>query len=151
MLPKIMSLQSPDQRDVGLKLSWPVIFFEPQWCDQHHCCQKTNVDFHTPLIPLHHPFLPWSSKKLWKMFKWTHGVSYSPTLEESHLSDAGLMIDNSQFVVLPRVCSSRVVVVHLPCLAHMTIQRGVPSAGAMRKSWFWWRTHEHPVHWLLMK
>ena len=43
------------------------------------------------------------------------------------------------------------VVVHLAFLADMTIQIGVPSIEVMRKSQFWWRTHEHPVHWFLMR
>ena len=35
-----------------------------------------------------------------------HGVSYSLILEESHLSDAGLAMDNSHFVVLSQPHSS---------------------------------------------
>ena len=38
-------------------------------------------------------------------------------------------------LTLPRVCSSMVAVMHLACLAHMIVQRGVHSVGAMRKSW----------------
>ena len=40
-------------KDVGVKLSWPVICFEPHQCDQYLHCQNTDIDFHTPLIPLH--------------------------------------------------------------------------------------------------
>ena len=47
------------------------------------------------------------------MSKWTHRISYSPTLEKSHLSDAGLAIDNSHFVVLSQSHSSKFV--HLGC------------------------------------
>ena len=54
-------------------------------------------------------------------------------------------------VSLFRVCSSRVVVVHLAHLACTTIQRWVPSVAAMRKSQFWWRTHEYLVHWFFMR
>ena len=50
-----------------------------------------------------------------------------------------------------RVCSSRKVVVHLACLVCMTVWRGVPSVGVMRKHWFQWSTHEHPVHWFFMR
>ena len=51
------------------------------------------------------------------MSKGMHRASCSPNLEESHLSDAGLAMDNLHFVALPQshssgVCSSRVVVVH---------------------------------------
>ena len=38
-----------------------------------------------------------------------HGVSYSPILEESHLSDAGLVMDNLLFVVFPQSHSSVLV------------------------------------------
>ena len=47
--------------------------------------------------------------------------------------------------LLPEVCSCRVVAVYPACSAHMTIQRGVPFTGAMRKCQFWWRIHEPPV------
>ena len=50
-----------------------------------------------------------------------------------------------------RVCSSRVMVVHQGHLACTTIQRGVPFAGAMRKSWYWWRTYECPVCWFFVR
>ena len=48
------------------------------------------------------------------------------------------------------VCSSSMVVVHMACLAHMTIQGGAPSVEVMRKSQFQWRNHEHLVCWFLM-
>ena len=51
--PRVMSLQSLDQREVGLKLSWLAVSFEPHWCDQYLCHQYTDTDSHTPLIPLH--------------------------------------------------------------------------------------------------
>ena len=51
--PRIMNLQSVNQREVKLKLPWPFVSFEPHQCDQYFCHQNTNVDFHTLLIPLH--------------------------------------------------------------------------------------------------
>ena len=134
--PRIMSLQSLDQEEVGLKLLWPVISFDPHWCDQYLHWQNTNVDFHTPWSLHIELFTLDLERRLHKMSKWMHRVSYSPILEESHLSDAGLAMDNSHLVALPlssRNCSSRMVVVHLVHVAHTTIQRGVPSVGAMRK------------------
>ena len=47
--------------------------------------------------------------KLQKMSRWMHGVSYLPSLEESYLSDAGSMSDNSHFVVFPQSHSSESV------------------------------------------
>ena len=110
----------------------------------------------TPLLSLYIGlFTFYSSRKFKLMFKWTHRIPYSSTLEESHLSDAGPVMDNSlcgaSSLSLFWVCSSRVVVVHLACLACTTIQRWVPSVRAMRKSQFWWRTHEHLVHWLFTR
>ena len=46
-------------------------------------------------------FTLYLSRKLQETCKWIHGVSYSPTPEESYLSDAGLATDNLHFVVLP--------------------------------------------------
>ena len=57
----------------------------------------------------------------------------------------------SSVSLLSRVCSSRAVRVHWAHIACMTIQRGVPSTGVMRKSQFWWRTHKHPVCWFFMR
>ena len=100
-------------------------------------------------------FTLYQSRKLWEMFEWMHRVFYSPTLEESHLSDAGLAMDNLHFVALPQSHSSEFVplgwVVHLAYLACTTIQRWDPSVRAMRKSQFWWRTHEHLVHWFFTR
>ena len=113
----------------------------------------TSTHPQSPYIKL---FTLYLRRRLWKMSKSKHGVYYSSILEGSHLSDAGPVMDNSHFMALPqshssRVCSSRVVVVHLVCLACMIVQRGVLSVGAMRKSQFQWRTHECPVHWFLMR
>ena len=47
--------------------------------------------------------------------------------------------------LLSGVFSSRVLAAHLTCSTCTTIQKGVSSAGAMRKSWFWWRTYVCPV------
>ena len=69
-------------------------------------------------------------------------MSCSPNLEESQLSVAGQAADNftpcgkSSVSLLSGVCSSRVVMVHWADLACMDVQRGVPSAGAIRKYCF---------------
>ena len=58
------------------------------WCS-HTCSPPTFVTLYL-------------ARWLQKTFKWTHGVSYSPIIEESYLSDAGLAMDNLHFVVLPQ-------------------------------------------------
>ena len=100
--PHVVTLQSLEWREVGLKLSWLVISFRPHQCDQHLCHQNANVDFYTPLFLYIDLFTLYLAKKLWKMSAWKHGVSCSPTPEESHLFDAGSAMDNSHFVVLPQ-------------------------------------------------
>ena len=54
-------------------------------------------------------FTLYQSRKLWKTFNRMHGVFCSLTLEESHLSDAGLVMDKLHFVVLPQSHSSKFV------------------------------------------
>ena len=124
---------------MGLKLSWPVIYFKPHQCDQYLHYQGSDVDFCTPLIPLHQTFHPWSSKEalenvqmnMWS-FLFTHPRGISHVWHWA--GDGQFALCGTSSVSLPsRVSSSRVVVVHLACLAHMTIQRGVPSVGVMRK------------------
>ena len=87
---------------------------------------------------------------LCSMSKGQHRASQSPNLEGSPLSATLLVADNLHFAMLSQlllsgVCSSRVVALHPAHSACMTIQRGVPSAGAMRKSQFQWRPCGHPV------
>ena len=149
--PQIMSLQPLDQREVGLKLPWPVVSFEPHWCDQYLYHQNTNIDIHTPLTPLHQTFHPWSSKEApenvqmkVQSFLFIHPRGVLPVW--CWAGDGQFTLCGTSSVSLPSgFCSSRVVVAHLSCLAHTTIQRGVPSVGAMRKSWIQWSTQEHPV------
>ena len=80
-----------------------------------------------------------------------------PNLDGSHLSGAGLAADNSHFVALPlshcfsEFAPSSAVVAHLAHSVHMTVQRGVPFVGVMKKSQFQWRTHELPVHWFFKR
>ena len=154
--PHVVSLQFLVWREVGLKKSWLVMSFKPHQCDQNLHLWNTYVDIHTPLVPLHQTFHAWSSKealeniwmKAWS-FLFTHPRGVSPVW---HWAGNGqfTLCGTSSVSLSSWFCSSRVVVVHLACLAHMTVQRGVPSVGAMRKSQFWWRTHEHPVSWFLM-
>ena len=77
-----MNLQPLDQREVGLKLSWPFICFYSHWYDQYLCCQNTDVDFQSSLIPLYQTFYPWSSKEapenVWMSFLFTHPREDSP-------------------------------------------------------------------------
>ena len=115
------------------------------------------------LIPSHHwsfyikPFTLDPTGMLQKTSKGQPRASCSPNLEESHLSVTGLAAEISHIVahssvsLLPGVCFSRVVMVHPACLSHTTIQRGLPLVGVMGKSQFWWRIHEHPVHWFFMR
>ena len=63
---------------------------------------------HLPSLYIRH-FTLYQLRKLWEMSKWMHRVSYSPALEECHLSDAGPVIDNSHFVMLPQPDSSEFV------------------------------------------
>ena len=130
-----MSLQSLDQREVGLKLLWPVISFDPHWCDQYLCCQNTNIDFYTPLIPLHWTVHPWSKKEAleniqrnaWSfLFTQPRGVwSVWCWAGDGQFALFGTFSVSLSF----RICSSKVVVVPPTCLACTPIQRGVPSVG----------------------
>ena len=54
--PRVISLQSLDQREVGMKHLWSVVSFKTNQCDQYLHCQNTDVDFHTPLVPLYQTF-----------------------------------------------------------------------------------------------
>ena len=38
----------------------------------------------------------------------------------------------------------RVGLVHLSCVWQLPIHKGMPTSDTIRRSWFWWRTHEHP-------
>ena len=59
----------------------------------------TSTHLLSPYIRL---FTLYLSRKLWEMSKWMHRVSYSPTLEDSYMCNAGLVKDNSYFVALPQ-------------------------------------------------
>ena len=144
--PHVVSLLSLEQREVGLKKSWPVMSYYPHWCGQYLQLWNAYIDVHTPPIPLHQTFYPLSSKEALghvqmnaQSFLFTHPRGVSPVW---------CWGNNRQFAVCGTssvslssgVCSSRMVVVHLAHLAHMIIQRGVPSVEVMRKSQFQWRT-----------
>ena len=81
--PRFMTLQSLAWREVGLRLSRPGVSFKPNQCDQYLCLQNSDVDFCTPLVPLHLTF----DIDLVGMFQWTsegmHRASCSPNLVES--------------------------------------------------------------------
>ena len=38
--------------------------------------------------------------------------------------------------------------VHLSCVWQLPIHKGMPISDVMRRSWFWWRTHDH-LHWFI--
>ena len=110
----------------------------------------------TPLLSLYiGHFTLYLPRKLWETSKWMHSLLFTcPT----GVSPVWCWAGNGQFalcgistVSLFWVCSSRVVVVHLACLACTTILRWVPSVWVMKKSQFWWRIHEHLVHWFFMR
>ena len=101
------------------------------------------------------PFTLYLARMLWEMskrmhnFLFTHPRGVSPVWSWANNGQFALS-GTSSVSLTSRVCSSRVVVVHLAHLVHTIIQRGVPSVGAMRKSQFQWSTGEHRVCWFLM-
>ena len=149
-----MSLQSLEWREVGMSISWPVVSYWPQ---QYLCHQNTNIDSLTTLVPLNWTFYPWSNRdgpeNVWRIvqsFLFTQPRGVSAVCHWAGSRQVTLC-SASSISLLSRVCSSRVVVPHQAPSAHMTIQRGVLFAGAMRKSQFWWRTYEHPVCWFFIR
>ena len=124
----------------GVKKSWSVMSFKPHQCDKYLHHQNTEVEFHAPLIPLHQTFHAWSSKEApeniymnAQSFLSTNLRGVSPVW--CWASDRQFTICGASSVLLSSgVCFSRVEVVHLAHIAHMTIQRGFLSVGVMRKS-----------------
>ena len=105
----------------------------------------------TPLLSLYIGlFTFYQSRKLWVTLTWMHRISYSPTLKKSPpvwccASDGQFTLCGASSVSLFCVCSCRVVVVHnWPAWPAQLYRDGFPLSGAVRKSWFQWRTHEHP-------
>ena len=99
--PKVMSLQSLEWREVGLSLLWPAISYRPHQCDQYLCCQNIDVDFHTPLVPLHHTFHYWSNMDtLVNIQRIAQNILFSQPRGVSNWSDSGSVTDNIHFVVL---------------------------------------------------
>ena len=129
---RVMSLQSLVWREVGLRLSWPVISFMFHWCDQYLCFQNANIDFHTPLVPLHQTFHPWSSgdalvnvQRNAQTFLFTHARGVSTVCPWA--GGRQFTLCGASSISLPsRVCSSRVVVVHLFHSVCTTVQGGYP-------------------------
>ena len=134
-----MSLQSLEWKEVGLKLLWLVISFKTYWCDQYLCCQNVNNGFHMPQIPLHQTLHSLTSQEApenismnAQSFLFTHPSGVLPVW---HWASNGqfTLCGTTSVSLSSRVCSSRMVVVHLAHLALRTIQIGVPSLGVMRK------------------
>ena len=106
------------------------------------CCQNANIDSHTPLVPLHWTFYPWSNiyalENIWRtaqsfLLTQTKGVSTVHCWAAGRQSTLCCAFPVS---LLSGICSFRVMVVLPGSSAHMTVQRGVAFAGVMRKSWF---------------
>ena len=109
------------------------------------------------LFPLHWPFHPWSSKEALNnvlrnvlnfLLMCLTGVS--PVwcwASGRHFALCGA----SSLSLAFWAGSSRMVVAHLVCSAHTPEHKGGPIMGEMRRSWFWWRTHEHLVCWFFTK
>ena len=56
--PQVMTLKALEQREVGLKLWRLVISIKPHQYDHYLYPQNADIDFHTPLVPLHQTFHP---------------------------------------------------------------------------------------------
>ena len=135
----------------GVEFIIATISYRLHWCDQYLCHKNASIDAHTPLVPIHWTLHPWSNVDTTEDFQRTaqsfsinrpRGVSTDCHWASSRQST---LYETFSVSLLSEVCSSRAVAVHPAHSSCMTIQRGVPFAGAMRKSWLWWRTHECPV------
>ena len=153
----ISSLQSQEWREVGLMKSQLVCIFltssvwsVPLYPECRHWCP------HIP-FPLHQTFHPWSRREALenvlsnvKNFLLTHPREVSPVwywASGRHFAPC----DTAPFSLTFQVSSSRLVVAHFVCSAHTPEHKGAPIMGVMRRSQFWWRTHEHSVCWFFIK
>ena len=108
-------------------------------------------------FPVHQMFHPWSCKEAlenvlqnMQSFLLTHPRVVSPGWCSAcgrHFALCGTL----SFSLAFWVGSSRMVVAHLACSVHAPVHKGAPIMGVMRRSWFWWRTHEHLVCWFFMR
>ena len=124
-------------------LASPVWSVPPLW--EHQCWLP-----HT-LVPLHWTFHPWFNRdtpentlRITQSFLFTQpreGLTICCWASGRQFTLHG----TSSVSLLSGVCSSRAVRMQWTHLGCMTVQRGIPSAEAMRKRRFQWRTNEHPV------
>ena len=110
-----MNLQSPELKEVGLSLLWPVVSFWTHWCDQYLCHQTTNIDSLTLLVPIHQTFHPVSNRdtpenvlRTAQSFLFTQPRGAS-TLCCWAVSRQFTLCGTSSASFLSGVCSSRVV------------------------------------------
>ena len=109
---RVMSLQSLAQREVGLRLLWPVISFKPHWCDQYLPLQNADIDFCTPLIPLHQTFHPWPSGDA--LVNVQRNAQRFLFTQPRGVSTQQFTLCGASSISLPsRVCFSGAVVAHL--------------------------------------
>ena len=126
----------------GVELLQPVISYKPHHCDLYLHCQNVKIDSLTALVPLHWTFHPCSNRATPEnilstaqsfLFIQPRGVSaVCNWASRRHSTLCGTF----SVSLLSGVCSSKVVVPHPAHSAHMTMQRGVPLAGMMRKVGF---------------
>ena len=136
--PRVMSLQSLEQREVGLNLSQPAISYRHHQCDQYLHCKNASTDTLTSLVPLHQTLHPWSNVDA-PEYLWRTAQSFLITQprEVSAVScwagtRKSALCGTFAVSLLSGVCSSRVVVVHPAHSVCTPIQR-VPSTGVMGK------------------
>ena len=111
---------------------------------------------HIPFC-LHQTFYPWSSKEATEnvlrnaqKFLLIHPRGVSPVscwVGGRNFAHCG----TSSFSLTFKVGSSMTVVAHFVHSAHTPEHKGAPILWVMRRSQFWWRTCEHPVHWFFTR
>ena len=96
-------------------------------CGLHPSSVDTPVDIHDPSrnFPFFHP---------WEALLVGHRVFALPSC-----SCGIIILSPPKEVVLQGVG-----LVHLYCVWWLPIHKGMTTSDAMRRSWFWWRTHDLP-------
>ena len=95
-----LSLLSLEWSEVGLKKSQSVVSFNFISVISTSTSRMLTLHPHIP-SPLHQTFHPWYSKKAPENVLQNAQSFLLTTIEESHLSGAGLVADNLHFVALP--------------------------------------------------
>ena len=102
-------------------------------CGPHPSSVDALVDFHDSScnFPFFHPGkLYWVDHWVTTLPLFSCGVLFSSPPEEVVLHGVGL--------------------VHLSCVWWLPIHKGMSTSDAMRRSWFWWRTHDHPCWFVIL-